>query len=181
MIPYDRLLRWRTSFLSELETMLGPRNPNYELGEIRPDGQGPMTVLRTGSRTVAEILLTPMAFHGKHSGKLAKWQLAHECLHLIDPYFPGPDEPNTIVMEEGPATWFQNQLQDNYVSCKNYARAQRFVSPHMPEYLPGKIREFRRSGIRIHATTSEHLRRVAYQMDEHTALELTKPFTECCS
>ena len=124
MISQNRLLRWRSGFLSELETLFGPRDPDYELGEIRSSTQGPRTVPREGSNHIADILLTPGAYGGAYSGQLAKWQMAHECLHLIDPYFHDSAEPPTIVLEEGLATWFQNQLQDRFVSCRKYILSQ---------------------------------------------------------
>jgi len=56
---------------------------------------------------------------------LAHWQLAHECVHLIDPH-----KDPTNFLEEGLATWYQNQKAEGFENSKSYKRAENLVRPY---------------------------------------------------
>lgn len=182
MIDKSTLVRWRQEFLEELEGILGPRDKAFALGDIAghpPGTDVPEIYLRPDGRTV-DIRLGANAMTGMHGGRLAKWQLAHECVHLIDPHFPPP----TNVMEEGIATWFQNRKVEE--QCTKffmqfggiaYAAAERLVAPRMNDgYLPERLRLLRQSGGRIGRVTSDDLMGDATRIERTTAMALTARF-----
>ena len=155
----ERLEKQVPEFIRDLEEMFGPRDPKFEFGRIAPEcppttffrKKGITCVKRMGSCRftggVVDIHLTREAL--EHPCKtLSRWQLAHECLHLIDPYggCNSSGEPlRTNVLEEGLATWYQNNrvvCRDCVVS-RSYSDAENLVTPFM-ETLPGAIRRIRR-------------------------------------
>ena len=84
----------------------------------------------------------------------AAWQVAHECVHLID-----PAEGNTTILEEGLATWYQNEesfhepivrryIKSNNQHRENYAEAERLVCDTVPQLLQA-VKAIRQRQIRI--------------------------------
>ena len=147
-------------FLGELEQMFGPRDPNFEFGRIDPEPRwSPQIVFRREGRTwvnpsmdlsrvtgdIVDIHLTKKALEDPDE-TLARWQLAHECLHLIDPH-----KNPTNVLEEGLAVWYQNknvprQFARQFADGEGpYAEAETLVKPFM-DTLPGAIRRIRKEG-----------------------------------
>ena len=62
------------------------------------------------------------------------WELAHESVHLLDPWNPSCKKEgcSTNCLEEGLATWFQNRaVQDGGNAEIEYARRERLVAPLM--------------------------------------------------
>ena len=60
----------------------------------------------------------------------ARWQLAHECLHLLDPWNERVDGRPAIWLEEGLASWFQNsRVPEAKCPEGQYALAEDLVSP----------------------------------------------------
>ena len=93
------------------------------------------------------------------NARVARWQLAHECLHLLDPRLPP-----TNVLEEGLATWYQNKaVPVTFAPCEPYIEAERLVYPLMDE-LPAAIRLLRKAGYRIGGLTAEQLQEVCPQI-----------------
>ena len=180
MIDKPKLMRWRQEFLDELETILGPRDVGFSLGDVVQapmNDDVPRIYLNFDERNTVDIWLTVNAMSGAYGGGLARWQLAHECVHLVDPSF----SPPTNVMEEGIATWFQNRKVENkffmQFAGSAYATAERLVSPLMNDgYLPEMLRLLRRNGTSIGKVTSEQLVRVAERIDLTTAEALTARF-----
>lgn len=155
----ERLEKQVPGFIRDLEKRFGPRDPNFEFGCIDPEPKCPPETffrregitcvkLSTGSCRftggVVDIRLTRKAL--KHPDKpLAKWELAHECLHLIDPYggCNSSGKPlRTNVLEEGLATWYQNKKVPRQFAERSYAEAEELVAPFM-NTLPGAIRGIR--------------------------------------
>ena len=175
------LLSLRAAFLEELEELLGARDQSHSLGEIGFINGVPH-IFRNDATNCIDIMLGHNAIVRKQTnkndhGNLAKWQLAHECLHLLDPYFPPP----TNVLEEGLACWFQNRKVDGngFGSNPSYARAERLVALFMEgNYLPGKLRILRQGGVRIGDVTSEQLQREACRIPPNVADMLTEKFAD---
>ena len=86
----------------------------------------------------------------------ATWQVAHECVHLLDPCHVG--EAN--VLEEGLATWFQDEerFHPDFVRefirekrpqhPSNYKEAKSLVVECMPN-LANAVRDIRAKGNRL--------------------------------
>ena len=182
MIDYVQLVRWRTALLTDTEQLLGPRSRRFALGDIvcAPHGTNPM-IFRRGDTNIVDIRITYEALAGNSNGRLAYWQLAHECVHLIDPQFPPP----TTVMEEGIATWNQNKkLGSRDFLCPSrdvaYIEAERLVAAYMDnDYLPEIIRGLRQRPVypvRIYDITLDLLARSAPKIPSLAASKLTQPF-----
>ena len=104
-------------FLAELEGLFGPRDRSFTLLGIdiceTPNnhphlwfpstGVAPDDVTRRSSHIV--IHLGPDALTDPAR---ARWQLAHECVHLLDPWNERVDGEPTNCLEEGLASWYQN-------------------------------------------------------------------------
>ena len=160
------LIPLRGKFLEELENLFGPRDRNFDLGEIIFKKEGfPMTYKPDRNANIVDIHLT--------NKDLLEWQLAHECVHLLDPYFPPP----TNFLEEGIATWFQTEKREDHSSDRLYIQAEKLVSPLMENgYLPNRLKSIRKNNCRIGEITKEILRQEAPEIDDKTAEELTKKF-----
>ena len=107
----------------------------------------------------------------------ARWQLAHECFHLLDPWFEKVNGRSAIWLEEGLATWFQNSRVPEAESHEGqYALAEQLVSPLM-DTLPNAVRRIRQErGLRINEITPNVLQDYCPEMDEDTARKLCQPF-----
>ena len=166
------LIPLRGKFLEELENLFGPRDKNFDLGEIIFKKEGsPMTYKPDRNNNIVDIHLT--------NPNYLEWQLAHECVHLLDPYF----SPPTNFLEEGIATWFQIEKRGYHINNpphsneQPYIQARELVSPFMRNgYLPNKLKSIRKNNCRIWEITKEILRQEAPKIDDKTAEELTKKF-----
>ena len=167
----EEIINWRNEYIEELESLLGPRNPWYSLGRVYFDGRGPQTFLPDGSRAV-DIHLGPNAMGNED---LIRWQLAHECLHLLDPLFSRP----TIVLEEGLATWYQEEKfkDNNFELGDKYLKAKTLVLNLIESnFLLKKVKELRNEGLRICEITAKDLLRTVPNMTSTRAKALTEKF-----
>ena len=150
---YSLTLAQLTSvFLNEIETLLGPRNPNYTYVGIEFD---------TTQNATPHIWFPHVGHPDRDEGKpsnhivirltdqaqtdanLAIWQLAHECVHLIDPWNIQAEGRQSNYLEEGLATWYQNTIiQDIPNNLPQYVEAKSLVEPHMPD-LAATIKHLR--------------------------------------
>ena len=104
--------------------------------------------------------------------------MAHECVHLLDPHNPKLSGGPTNVLEEGIATWYQNQKEGRQVAeaDSRYAEAEKLVLPWM-EVLPAAIRRIRqKEGIPIGKIKEGVLREYCREVSLDTAQQLTQPF-----
>ena len=109
-----------------------------------------------------------------HVGKIAwenlryyqsTWQVAHECVHLLDPCELG----GANVLEEGLAAWFQdepefhNYMVKSYIfrGCnthsENYNEAKRLVVECQSEKIVPAVKEIRSSDTAIRHITPDIL------------------------
>ena len=107
----------------------------------------------------------------------ARWQLAHECFHLLDPWNPKADGRPTNMLEEGLATWYQNsRVPEAEFHGGPYATAEDLVKPLMNN-LPHAIKHIRRGlKLRIGELTPDVLRDHCPGMSEETSRKLCQPF-----
>ena len=140
---YSLTLAQLTSvFLNEIETLLGPRDPNYTYVGIEFDttknakphiwfphvGHPDRDKDKTSNHII--IRLTEKA---QSDANLAIWQLARQCVHLIDPWNTETENRPTNYLEEGLATWYQTTIIQNIPLDPPYDEAKSLVQPHMPQ------------------------------------------------
>ena len=186
---HAKFMAWRTEFLDELESeeWLSSRDASFELGgflQSCPPDEYPHTFFNYQSRAI-DICLEENAIQGVLLGfdELARWQIAHECVHLIDPYFdshPGPSQGN--VLEEGIASWYQDEKvpgrKRSGPNRERYEKAKSWVKTYVGEdkALLGAVRALRSEGRRIMDITPQDLIRVASFLPKGFAYQLTRPF-----
>ena len=138
----DQLYCDRSKFLREITDRLGPRNPSYELGAIKfhRDCRAPCPYFHSGN--VVDVYLSRGA---RDFQEAARWELAHECVHRVDPR-PICPYGRTNVLEEGIATWWQYRIRRPKKGETSfdpaYARAESLVAPHVDRLLPA-VRQIR--------------------------------------
>ena len=142
---YSLTLAQLTSvFLTEIEKLFGPRDPKFTYVGLEfdttHDAKPRIWFPHTGypgretnepSRHV-NIRLTGNA---QNDANLAIWQLAHECVHLIDPWNIEVEGRQSNVLEEGLAVWYQYTIVQG-VSLDDepaYMEAKSLVEPFMPK------------------------------------------------
>ena len=147
-----------TSYVSILESIFGQRDPRFVFGTIgmsdgRPRTHFPGRFHLDGGCHV-DILITKYPWEHR-SPDQGPWQIAHECVHLLDPREIGT--ANTL--EEGLATWFQDapayhdERVRRYIVKNNkhppaYLDAQELVRRSLPDILQA-VKTLRASGVRI--------------------------------
>ncbi len=149
---YSLTLAQLTSvFIAEIERQLGPRDPNFTYVGLEfdttPNAKPHIWFLKTGhpdhetdqNPTHITIRLTANA---QTDANLAIWQLAHECVHLIDPWNTKRECRQSNYLEEGLATWYQNTIIQNIPLDPVYEEAKSLVQPHMPQ-LAATIKHLR--------------------------------------
>ena len=150
---YSLTLAQLTSvFLAEIEKLFGPRDSKFtyvglEIDTTRnakPRIWFPLTGYpgRESDKPSRHVIIR-LTGNAQNDANLAIWQLAHECVHLIDPWNIEVEGRTSNYLEEGLATWYQNTIiQDIQINHPQYAKAKSLVEPHMPQL----------------ATTIKHLR-----------------------
>ena len=174
--------------LNEIESLLGPRDAGYtyvglEIDTTRdssptlwfPHVGHPVRDKERPSRHII-IRLTERA---QDDANLAIWQLAHECVHLIDPWNIETESRQRNVLEEGLASWYQNTIVQG-VSLDNdssYEQSRSLIEPYMPE-LAATVKHIRAEHkIRISAIDDpELLLRHCPEMDADVAEKLCQFF-----
>ena len=153
-----------------LESLFGPCDPRFEFGTIRlstDECDVPQTHFPEGLHThgdcVVDIQISSVPWESRIIGQ-GLWQVAHECVHLLD-----PDKRGTTVLEEGLCAWFQDEskyhsadvkayISRNKSKERNYVEARDKVRSCMTNQgLIPVIKEIRASGVRIRDIRVEHL------------------------
>ena len=174
-------------FLADIEHWFGPRDGSFALvgididktpgnvprnwfpdSGIAPDdaeGRSRHLIIRLGPAAVANSIC-------------ARWQLAHECFHLLDPWNPKVDGRPTNMLEEGLATWYQNsRVPEAEFHEGLYAVAEDLVRPQMDE-LPHAVKRIRQElQYRIGEIPPHTLRAYCPGMSEEISWKLCQPFS----
>lgn len=145
-------------YLSILESIFGQRDSRFVFGTIRESDMRPRTYFPKGfhfnGRCRVDILITkePWAHRSPDQGP---WQIAHECVHLLD-----PNKADTVnILEEGLASWFQDEprhhdeliqryIAENGDRLQAYLEARCLVRRSLPDLLHA-VKTLRASGARI--------------------------------
>ena len=180
------LPEYASRFLADIEHWFGPRDCSFVLVGIDIDctlGNSPRLwfpdsgiapddaerrsrhiVIRLGQAALTDL-------------PRARWQLAHECFHLLDPWNQRVDGRPTNLLEEGLATWYQNSRVPEAEWHEGlYAAAEDLVRPLM-EQLPSAVKRIRRErNLRIGKFTPKVLQDYCPGFDEDTLQRLCQPF-----
>lgn len=180
------LPEYASLFLADIEFRFGPRDRSFTLIGIDidrtqskmphlwfPDSGIAAEDAEKRSRHVV-IRLGPNALTDPAR---ARWQLAHECFHLLDPWNEKVDARPSNWLEEGLAAWYQNsRVPEAEYHGGLYALAEDLVTLLMGE-LPNAITRIRRErGLRISAITPDVLREYCPGFGEETLQKLCQPF-----
>ena len=173
-------------FLADIEEQFGPRDRSFTLvgididktsgnfprnwfpdSGIAPDdgdGRSRHVIIRLGPAALTDLAR-------------ARWQLAHECFHLLDPWNPKVDGRPTNMLEEGLATWYQNsRVSEAEYHQGLYAIAEDLVRPLMDE-LPQVIKRIRQElKLRIGEFTPDILRAYCTGFSDERLMKLCQPF-----
>ena len=181
------LPEYASRFLANIERRFGPRDPSFTLvgidfhrtpnksphlwypdSGIPPDdaeGRSRHVVVRLGSAALGEPAR-------------ARWQLAHECFHLLDPWSEKVDGRPASWLEEGLAAWYQNhRVPEAEWHEGSYALAEELVGPLM-DVLPQAVKRIRKErSLRISEFTPDVLVAYCPGPSEETLLKLCRPFS----
>ena len=150
---YSLTLTQLTSvFIAELERQLGPRDPNFTYVGLEfdttPCVQPHISFLNTGypgheTKNGSNHIVIRLTADAQTDANLAIWQLARQCVHLIDPWNIKTEGRPTNYLEEGLAAWYQNTIIQNIpIDNPEHAKAKALVEPHMPD-LAATIKHLR--------------------------------------
>ena len=177
---------YASQFLADIEHLFGPRDHAFTMvgidiiatpGEYPrlwyPDsGIAPGDPERRSRHVVIRL-----ASNALNDPARARWQLAHESFHLLDPWNEKVDGRPANWLEEGLAAWYQNsRVPEAEHHAGLYTLAEDLVTPLMDE-LPKAVNRIRRErGLRISAITPEVLRKYCPGFSEETLQKLCQPF-----
>ena len=168
-------------FLSDIESMFGPRDTSFTILGIElveTDGD-PQNWLPRTSNDYKHVIIQ-LSKNAIDNEKTARWELAHECVHLLDPRnitLSGP----TNVLEEGIATWYQNHKEGRKSTAADpryaeYAEAEKLILP-LVEVLPDAIRRIRqKEDVPIGDIKKDVLREYCPEVSPELAQRLTQQF-----
>ena len=139
---YSLTLAQLTSvFIAEIERQLGPRDPNFTYVGLEFDttsnAKPHIAFLDTGypgheTDQGSNHIVIRLTADAQSDANLAIWQLARECVHLIDPWDPEAEGRPTNYLEVGLAAWYQNTIIQNIPLDPPHDEAESFVEPYMP-------------------------------------------------
>ena len=164
-----------------LNDLFGPCDPRFVFGTIRKsEDDTPRIFFRDGYYTnggcIVDIHISD--FPWEHcSPDQGKWQVAHECVHLLDPGTEGTSN----FLEEGLAAWFQDESRfhdetlrqyiSQNASVELYALAKTLVLRCMPQ-LTTAVKKIRESGQRIREISPDVLAAGLPHIDRRTVNSL---------
>lgn len=175
-------------FLNEIETLLGPRDPNFTYVGLEfdttPNASPRIWFPHVGhpdrdrDKTSNHIIIR-LTEKAQSDANLAIWQLARQCVHLIDPWNIEAEGRPTNYLQEGLATWYQTTIIQNILLEPPYDHAKSLVQPHMPQ-LAATIKHLRAEhNLRISAVDDpDHLLRHCPAIDAQVAKNLSRRFRD---
>lgn len=174
-----------TRYLSVLESIFGPRDPGFLFNSVGCSDDGPCTHFpdgfHFGGKCRVDILISRWPWENCCADQ-GPWQIAHECVHLLDPGTLG----SASVLEEGLATWFQNEPRyhdepvRSYIAgiesrIEAYANAEALVRSRLPGIIRA-VKALRASGTRIREIKEDLLAPLVPEADTDTLERLCARF-----
>ncbi len=169
---FSSQLRTRAmAYIEKLETLFGPRDTRFQFGKVccsTNKQDTPQTFFRekyhTNGGCIVDIHVSSGPWNGRNEGHAA-WQIAHECVHLLDPVKRG----SATVLEEGICTWFQDETKFHENDVNEHAKG---ITCRDPDYIEARdlvrsliedeafisfVRDIRRERMRISEISSQRL------------------------
>ena len=179
---------YASQFLTHAEHLFGPRDPSFTVVGIEVDttpGKRPRIwypdsgLAQDDPERRSRHVVVRLGPNALTDPARAKWQLAHECLHLLDPWNKKVDGRPASWLEEGLAAWFQNsRVPEAEWHEGRYALAEDLVSPLMEE-LPNAVKLIRRKlALRISEITPKVLQDNCLGVSQEVAQKLCQPFND---
>ena len=146
-------------FLHDLESRFGKRDQSFTILGIEfldpASYPNPQTFFHLTNPD--ELKHVAVQLNSYNNPKILLWQLAHECVHLLD-----PRKGEWNVLEEGLASWYQDLMvqgigRGDTKEDRRYEEAKTLVVPLMDQY-PDVVRNIRAQGVRICDISVEQLR-----------------------
>ena len=173
-------------FLGEIERMFGQRDQSFTVVGIDIDetpGSPPRLwypdsgIAPDDSERRSRHVIIRLSRGALTDPVRARWQLAHECFHLLDPWNQRVDGRPTNWLEEGLASWYQNNRVPEAASREgSYTVAEGLVSPLM-RCLPIAVRRIRQERrMRIGEITPDVLQDYCLGAREEVLQHLCEPF-----
>ena len=186
---YSLTLAQLTSvFLAEIEKLFGPRDSKFTYVGLEIDttrnAKPRIWFPQTGypgrqSDKPSQHIVIRLTQSAHSDANIAIWQLAHECVHLIDPWDVEVEGRQPSVLEEGIAAWYQNTIVQSVPmdDVPDDDEAKSLVEPYMPD-LATTVKHIRtRHKIRISAIDDpDLLLRHFPEMDTKVANDLCQRF-----
>lgn len=184
--PSIPLTVWASKFLTEIESLFGPRDRSFTLVgiDIERTPENPPIIWFPNSGIAPDDagkkykhIVIRLNENALKNADIARWQLAHECFHLLDPWCLEIEDRPTNWLEEGLATWYQNyRVPEAECHHELYAIAEKLVEPLMPELAEAvkRIREDRK--IRIGEMNGEMLCAYCPRVESDIARRLCERF-----
>ena len=177
---------YASQFLADLETRFGPRDRSYTLVGLHIDkkqGNPPRLwypnsgIPPSDPESRSKHVIVKLASNALTDPVRARWQLAHECLHLLDPWNNWVEGRSTNWLEEGLATWYQNmKVPEGEFHEGKYAKAEELVRLIIEE-LPEAVRRIRQEcSLRVGEIPTDILAKYYPAIGEETARNLCRPF-----
>ena len=177
---------WASIFLADIEQLFGPRDRSFTLLGIdidRAPGSQPHLWFPNSGIPPGDTEGRPrhVIVHLGPNALLdparARWQLAHECVHLLDPWNGQVDGRPTNWLEEGLAAWFQNtRVPEAAYQEGLYADAQALVEPFIGELQPAIRRTRMERRLRIGGFTPVVLSEYCPGLPAEQVDKLCRPF-----
>ena len=171
-----------------LEGLFGPCDTRFIFGTIRQSKDDiPCIFFRSKYDTdggfIVDIHISD--FPWDHcSPDQGRWQVAHECVHLLDPGIAG----TANFLEEGLATWFQNEPRFHNDAVKQYINQSTITAPYdvardlvllcMPQLITA-VKEIRESGTTIREISTDMLTARLSHVDREIVKDLCAIFPNC--
>ena len=178
---------YASRFIADMECLFGPRDRSFTLIGIvidRTPGNVPQLwfpdsgIPPGDAEGRSKHVVVRLSRNALTDPARARWQLAHECVHLLNPWNKRVDARQTNMLEEGLAAWYQNKSVPEAEFHEGlYAVAEELVRPLMDE-LPYAIKRIRQErGLRIGEIPPDILRVYCSGMSEATSWKLCQPFS----
>ena len=175
-----------SQFLADIERRFGPRDCSFTLVGIdidRTPGKSPHLwypnsgIAPDDAERHSRHIVIRLGPNALTDPVRARWQLAHECFHLLDPWNEKVDERPANWLEEGLASWYQNSRVPEAEHHEGlYAAAEDLVRP-LVDKLPNAIKRIRLERLlRISEITPDVLRDYCPGFSGKTLRELCLPF-----
>ena len=136
------LARYTSKFITDIEFLFGPRDTSFTFVGIEMDAT-PQAIPRnwfpySGAPVGESVMQTRhvlirLTGEAPINPEYACWQLAHECVHLLDPWHIDAEGQPLNFLEEGIAAWYQDMRCPKYHNIDApYVEAKSLVEPYMP-------------------------------------------------